>query len=123
MMDEQNESKLHIGGADYTIPGDYTIGEAQELKRRFDGLTPQKLMVGLMDDPTDTDFLIPMAWVVLRRELDPSIEPDDERILSTGVIAMIADDEDIEEEAEEPRPPEVAQLPLRSDSSSTAATG
>lgn len=97
---EESQSGIRIGDKVYASPDDFTIGESEVIKQNTD-LTPQELITGVQNDPTDPTYLRAIAWVVLHRE-DAKVEWDDKRI-SESFIGMFF--ELPEEEASKGRPP------------------
>ena len=77
---------IQIGDKIYESPDDFTIGEAEVIKENT-GLTPQELIIGTQQDPTDPTYLRALAWTVLHREKS-STEWDDKRITTSSIAAF-----------------------------------
>lgn len=84
---------IRIGEKLYDSPDDFTLGEAEVIKEHT-GLTPQDLITGVQQDPTDPTYLRAIAWVVLHRE-SAKAEWDDKRITesSVGLFFNVPDEE------------------------------
>jgi len=101
---QERLSGIKIADKVYESPDDFTLSEAETIKEHTD-LTPQDLILGVQQDPTDPVFLRALAWVVLHRE-KKTTEWDDPRIgqSSVGLFFQVPDDED-DGEGEAARPP------------------
>lgn len=97
------ESGIRIGDKVYPGPEDWTIGEA-EIIQQYAGITPQELIVGVQEDPTNPVFLRAIAWTVLHRS-DAKIEWDDKRITEASISAFF----EVPEEATKNGPPSASR--------------
>lgn len=95
----EQQSGIRIGEKLYDSPDDFTIGEAEVIKTNT-GLSPQDLIVGVQDDPTDPTFLRAIAWVVLHRA-NAKVEWDDKQITEASVGMFFA----VPEQEEDANPP------------------
>lgn len=66
------DSGVRIDGKVYEGPSDFTLGEAQYIRANCE-LTPQDVILGADQDPTDPDIIQAIAWTVLHR-MDPKVE-------------------------------------------------
>lgn len=90
---------VRIGDKIYPSPGDFTLAEAEKIMEEA-GITPQELILGVQQDPTNPTFIRAIAWVVLNREKDGT-DWNDRRMQKISIAEFFV----VPEEDPDARPP------------------